>query len=353
MKATSQPILYLILFNISFLFLFPGCKKKEAGNSDIKKTETLTKFPKRGFKDFNANSVFTPAEMTSKAIQKAIDDASGNGGGTVVLKAGVIEINEDINLRSNVKIKGELNPDQSLSTTIKAGKKLYQALIVARGDGVQNTAVEDLIIDGNNFDQHGVSFIYGTDNFLVRHCKIINIGYEKIDTHHEIKRAKNPTAINMWSEESDFTDNFTIEENTIISAAKHGINVNNGRNFILRNNYIEKTFMGWDASTGSDNAEIYGNEVVDCLFGAKTHEGKNLLIHNNHHHNLDDQRYFWEGWADNSGTAFVLQGPGVTATVTDNVFSGTAESKGIVFWDQDSTGIILKNNDLTPSLPKK
>jgi parallel beta-helix repeat protein len=353
MKATSQPILYLILFNVSFLFLFSGCKKKEADHCDIKISEKLTKLPKRGFRDFKADSLFTPAEMTSKAIQEAIDNASGNGGGTVLLRAGMIKINEDINLRSNVKIRGKLNPDQSLSTTIKAGKKLHQALIVARGDGVQNTTVEDLIIDGNNFDQHGISFIYGTDNFLVHHCKIINIGYEKIDTHHEIKRAKNPTAINMWSEGSDFTDNFTIEKNTINSAAKHGININNGRNFILRNNYIEKTFMGWDASTGSYNGEIYGNEVVDCLFGAKTHEGSNLLIYNNHHHQLDDQRYFWEGWADNSGTAFVLQGPGITATVRNNIFSGTSESKGIVFWDQDSTGIILKDNNITPGVPKK
>jgi hypothetical protein len=154
----------------------------------------------------------------------------------------------------------------------------------------------------------------------------------------------------MWSN-GDPTDYFTIRGNYISSVALHGINVNDGNYYIIENNYIEKCWMGWDASTGSSNAEIFGNEVYYCLFGAKTHQGQNLFIHDNNHHNLDDKPYYYNGWAYNSGTGFVLQGPGVNAVVKNNRFSGVTADKGIAWWDQGSDGIVLENNDTAPSSP--
>jgi hypothetical protein len=308
------------------------------------------KFPKRGFKDFITKNEYYVDKMTGAGIQEMIDKAHENGGGTVIIKKGIIEIDKDINLRSNVKLKGELKNDGSPAATILAGKKMYQALIVARKDTVQNTTVENLIIDGGGFDHHGLSFIYGTDNFKVSNCRIINIGLEKVPCHPDANRAGSPTAINMWSGGEDYTDNFTIEDNVVISAALHGINVNNGRNFIIKDNYLERCFMGWDASTGSENGEVFGNEVVNCTFGAKTHGGKDLIIHKNNHHNLDDRSYYYDGkWENNSGTAFAIQGPGVKAVIKNNIFSGVIADKGIAWWSQTKNGIIMEDNDTAPS----
>jgi hypothetical protein len=304
----------------------------------------------RGFNDFAAAKEYHVTEMTGDVLQEMINRAHENKGGTVIIQAGVIEIYKDINLRSNVKLKGTLNSDGSLATTIKAKEKLYQALLVARKDTVQNTTVENLIIDGGGFDHHGLSFIYGTDNFLVSNCKIINIGLEKVPCHPKAHRAGSPTAINMWSGGDEYTDNFTIVGNRAISVALHGINVNNGRNFIIKDNYLKKCFMGWDASTGSKNGEIVGNEVVDCTFGAKTHGGRELIIHENNHHNLDDRSYYYDGkWENNSGTAFAIQGPGVKAKINNNRFSGVTAEKGIAWWGQEKKGIELENNDTLPS----
>jgi hypothetical protein len=305
---------------------------------------------KRGFEDFDAAKEYFVEKMSGAAVQEMINRAHDNGGGTVIIKPGIVEIDKDINLRSNVKLKGTQNSDGSLATTVKATAKLYQALIVARKDTVQNTTVEDLIIDGGGFDHHGLSFIYGTDNFLVSNCRIFNIGLEKVPCHPEAHRAGSPTAINMWSGGDDYTDNFTIRGNRVYSIALHGINVNNGRNFIIKNNYLEKCFMGWDASTGSKNGEIVGNEVVDCSFGAKTHGGRDLLIDKNNHHNLDGRSYYYDGkWENNSGTAFAIQGPGVKAEIFDNRFSGVSAEKGIAWWGQEKEGVTLKNNDTSPS----
>ena len=310
--------------------------------------------PGWGFIDFESEKEYIVDELSGSAIQAAIEEAHSNGGGTVWIEAGIIEITEDINLRSNVKLKGRLNEDSILAVTIRATKALYQALIVARNDVVQNTTVENLIIDGGGFDHHGISYIYGTDNFLVSNCKIFNIGYEKVPCHPEAGRSGNPTAINMWSEGDDFTDHFTIRGNHISSVALHGININNGRNFILQDNYVEKAFMGWDASNGSKTGEILGNEVVDCIFGAKTHSGVDLIIHHNNHHHLDDTAFYYDGewWDISSGTAFVLQGPGISGVVVkNNIFSGTTAEKGISSWNNGIAGATLENNDTSPSGP--
>jgi len=333
-------IMKCLLGFLVFLFLFYPVDAQEIEHTEY------------GFQDFSTEKEYTVTAFTREAIQAAIDKAHTEGGGIVWLEPGVYEITQDINLKSNVKLVGKLNADSTLAVTIRARNAMYQALVVARNDVVQNTTVENLIIDGGGYDHHGISYIYGTDNFLVSNNEIINIGYEKVPCANN-GRAGNPTAINMWSEGDDFTDNFTIRGNRICSVALHGINVNNGRNFILQNNYVEKAFMGWDASEGSSNGEILGNEVVDCIFGAKTHNGENLYIHHNDHHNLDDTPYYFGGTVyNNSGTAMVFQGPQLKDIVAEyNNFSGTTAAKAIAYWDIDPSRITLKENTTSPSGP--
>jgi hypothetical protein len=112
--------------------------------------------------------------------------------------------------------------------------------------------------------------------------------------------------------------------------------------------------MGYDASTGSQNAEILKNEVINCLFGAKIigHSSVNVIVHHNYHHNLDDSPYYWGGeWGYDSGSALVLQGAGTGIEVTDNILSGTTAAKGIAYWDGGQNGAIVKDNITTPSDP--
>jgi len=309
--------------------------------------------PEWGFKDFPADSIFHVENLTYNNIQNAINQASNIGGGTVLLSSGTVKITQRITMKSNVKLVGELNTDSTRAVTIVAQQELSEGLIYAHTE-THNTTVENLIIDGSGFDHHGIAYVYGPDNFLISNCEIKNLGFVKIDTSETVTnsgRADNPSGITIWSDKSS-ADHFTIRNNVIMNYCRHGVVVNNGENFIIQDNFIENGSMGYDAE--GSNGEILGNEIVDCLFGAKLPGSNNLILHNNNHHNLDDTPYYDPGygindWSYDSGTALVFQGDVKNIVVKNNILSGTTEDKALAFWGANESDVTLINNDYTPS----
>ncbi len=310
--------------------------------------------PEWGFNDFSANEEYLVTNLSQSAIQQAIDQASENGGGTVLLSGGTVTVDKRINMKSNVKLKGILNADSSHAVTIIAGSRFDEGLIYANSS-TKNITVENLILDVDNHHMHGIAYVYGTDNFLINNNTIKNIGTPKINTvsgANDVPSYKdNPTGINVWSN-GDFAENFTISNNIIDGVAKHGIDINNGRYFILQNNYIKDAFMGFDASTGSQYGEALGNETVGCSFGAKIigNNSIDIIIHHNNIHHCDSSPYYWGGeYSYDAGTALVLQGAGSGIKIHDNTLSGVTKEKGIAYWDGGQSGSNVYDNDTTPS----
>jgi len=319
--------------------------------------------PEWGFKDFPADSVFYVRELSQIAVQTAIFKAYAAKGGTVYLPPGIIKVTNNIMMMSNVKLKGALNKDGSRATTLSASKYLFEGVIMAR-TGTNNTTVENLIINGNGIDGHGIAYVYGPTNFLIANCEIKNIGYTKIDTSIEALKtlADNPSAILIWSDKNP-AKNFTIKNNVAKNYCRHGVAIHNGQYFIIENNYFENGSMGYDTGGFALHGEILGNEVVDCIFGAKIagydSEGiKDIIVHNNNHHNLDETPYYDPGYGDNgwstdSGTALVIQGNGKGVVVKNNILSGVTVEKSIAFWGKAKKDAIIESNESMPSPPFK
>ena len=75
-------------------------------------------------------------------IQKAIDEVSSAGGGSVNLAAGVHRLDAPIRMRSNVKLCGK----GAGATTLKTSKVIKS--IVQASEGLRNVTIEDLGITG-------------------------------------------------------------------------------------------------------------------------------------------------------------------------------------------------------------
>jgi len=316
--------------------------------------------PEWGFQDFSAETVYHVTDLTSANIQAAIDQASSNGGGTVLLAPGTGYLDSRIDMKSNVKLKGELNSDGSWAVTIIAQSEFDEGFIYAHG-GTSNFTIEDMIIDAGGFDHHAIAPIYGPDNWMVSHCKILNAGYPKVDCSPDDdiynSHANNLSGIAVWSS-GDPADHWTVQNCVIMNYAKHGVAVHNASHYIIKNNYFRNGFMGYDSGLGTTYGEMAGNEVVDVIFGCKlvNEDSHDMDFHDNNFHHMDpspyrDPGYGEDGWSHDSGSALILFNEGYNNTVVkNNILSGISEDQGIVFWNGATPeGYDLINNDTTPT----
>jgi hypothetical protein len=308
--------------------------------------------PNWGFSDFSATTVYNVDKLTQEAIQSAIDKASKNGGGTVIIPSGTIELTTWLVLKDNVKLKGALNSKGEHLTVLSAKKDAFadeKIYSIIKLPNVTNVTIEDLIIDGNQNFASGitVSSRFGASkNILVSNNIIKNIGVTKCETKKETKDwatyKKSPTAINFWSNTNPASC-FTIKNNEVYNIAKHGIDVNLGVKYLIINNHVTNAYMGMDASSGSDEGEITGNTFIDCLYGLKIVNAHNINFHDNKVYNLDDTPWWDEwigGWNDGTGVALVLQEAGgkklKNIIIKNNILSSVKDKPQWVFWDVEN-----------------
>ena len=316
-----------------------------------------------GFSDFKVKTEYVVTDMSGKGIQQKIDEASVNGGGIVIIPSGTIELSTWIILKDNVKLKGTLDNSGKHLTSLIAKKDAFSKEIIysiIKIPNVTNVTIEDIILDGNNNFASGItvsSTKNTSSNILIANNIVKNIGLiPKCEISKESKDwptyKKSPTAINLWSN-TNLAQYFTVKNNKIYNVAKHGIDVNLGKKFIIQNNTVNNAYMGMDASSGSDEGEISGNIFTNCLYGLKIVNAHNIYFYNNTIYNVDDTPW-WDEWINEwnygTGVPLVLQEAGgktlKNITIKDNILVPTGDKNQWVFWDVENINskIIFDNN---------
>ncbi len=348
MKTNFKKFITIIIPTI--LIILNGCGSDSASEPDPIIPPVIT--IKMGFTDFDAKQEYLVETLTYIDLQKAINSASAAGGGTVIIPQGEILISSAISLKGNVKLKGTLDKNGARLSILKCKENsLYGNDGLIQINGIKNVTVENLIIDVNNCHTMGIAALYGASNFLVANNEVKNMGTAKINVVSGDRdvppQEDNPTGINMWEP----GESFTIKDNTIKNAAKHGININMPDNkprghFIIENNKMENCFMGLDVSSNCKDVSVIKNEITDCIFGLKIVSSVNVTVENNKIYNLDPRPYYWDHiWEHDSGTPLVLQNNVNKITIKNNQLTPTAGREQIVQWDVPAGAIITIQNN--------
>jgi PKD repeat protein len=296
-----------------------------------------------GFQDFTTDTTFTVVKLTQEAIQATIDSASQRSGGAVVIiPAGEIILRTALYLKSNVKLRGTLDVDGNHLTRFIAEKDAFyneNDFSILRGQGIVNSTVENIMLDGNNNFASGISAIMGSHNVLIANNIVINIGIAKAETIEDSKNwpeyQKSPSAINGWQSDGYIT----VKNNVIMNVSKHGVALNRRNmnvqagHFIVQNNRMDNCYMGMDISSTTRYVEVLGNEITDCLYGTKIVNTWDVIYHDNVVYDCDDTPWYdrWiGGWNDGTGVALIFQ----EATLnTPPLYEGESTLKNIEIKD--------------------
>ena len=299
-----------------------------------------------GFKEFEASRIYKPASLSVEAINVAIDEASRNGGGTVLIPEGVITANEPIIIKDNVKLKGTLQNGKRVTSIVAnydmaPGKR---GLIISYH--TTNTTIENLNLDVKGHNLTAISYVEGDQhNFLIANNSIKNAGFPK----YEVAKAKgilpdgyspvDGISMHDWGEKVYSTD-FTIKDNIIENYSEHGINLHYVRRFVIDHNTMRNGVMGVDISTGSREGEILNNDISNVVAGAKI-IGNNgaydqeIYFHNNYSHDNPRVSYYDDVSGetyDEGGRGLERQFAGRGIHIYDNLLKGYDQRHDILYF---------------------
>jgi hypothetical protein len=289
-----------------------------------------------GFKDFEAKKVYKPTTLSVQAINQAISEASEDGGGTVVLPEGVLNANNPIIIKDNVKLKGTLKGGRRVTSInanydIASGKR---GLIISYH--TTNTTIENLNLDVKGHNLTAISYAEGDQhNFLIANNSIKNAGfpkYEVAQANGTLPNGYSPMdgiSLHDWGEKVYSTD-FTIKDNSIENYSEHGINLHFVRRFIIDHNTMKNGIMGMDISTGSREGEVLNNDISDVVAGAKIIGNRgaynqDIYFHNNYSHDNPKVAYHDDvsgGTYDDGGRGLERQFEGAGIHIYDNILKG-------------------------------
>ena len=333
-----------------------------------------------GFQDFTTDTTFNVVKLTQDVIQKTIDSASVHSGAAIVIiPAGEIVLRSALYIKSNVKLKGTLDSKGNHLTKFIAEKDAFyneNDFSIIRGEGIVNSTVENIMLDGNNNFASGISAITGSHNVLIANNVVINIGIPKAETIEDSKNwpeyQKSPSAINGWRSDGYIT----VKDNVIMNVSKHGVALNRRHesnqagHFIVQNNKMDNCYMGMDISSSTRWVEVLGNEITDCLYGTKIVNTWDVIYHDNIVYNCDDTPWYDQwigGWNDGTGVALVFQEATLNTPplydgestlknieIKDNVLSSVSDKDQWVSWGVTSIGSKVTfspnpNNSTPPS----
>jgi parallel beta-helix repeat protein len=222
----------------------------------------------------------------------------GLSGGIITLSAGTFFINKNIQLTSNVVLRGQ-NVDETIvklknsADSWRVGTKSFAGMI--RGFEIKNLVLKDFTLDGNRLNQPSSIDQYGRygfycevcDNVLLKNLKINNHNGYGVDPHGapgELQYSDGFTIENCVVEDNawdgvtiDKTLNTVIKQNTIRNNGRHGINIVTGSKYVVidQNTVLDN---GWYYFTGSKGCGItmQNNE----LLGTAYIEAKNNIVTN-------------------------------------------------------------------------
>lgn len=201
----------------------------------------------------------TGATNDQDVINKAIEKASGSGGGTVYLTAGVYLVDGPVIIKSNVHLTGDPNAIIRVSSTSSQWFKGQIGVICNPTESVHNVEISGFQIDGN----------------------IANLpksyANSRSDTRHDCEKL---ILIGGW--QSNFGSNIKIHDMKLYNAFSDGIYIRFSKGVACYNNFISNCQHEGIFFSCVVNGSIYGNKIAgitsDC---ARLDNCQNCKIHDN------------------------------------------------------------------------
>lgn len=230
-----------------------------------------------------SDKVYLVSRLTAAEIQNALDRASAQGGGIVRLPAGVGRIDRQIDVPSDVQLRGAGRDKTTLVYTASTGN-------ILRINNQRNIVIRDITINANRHSRLGVSvtnaenllferlqvqntaresclgFRYA-EQFTVRYCILKNsprhgIAIKDCYEDEGVSAGTSDLCSAQYNKHKGeyggaWTKNFTVYSNDVSACGVHGIN-NHGL-----------------------DSEVCGNYVHNSNFGGKMFDGRNIEFHHN------------------------------------------------------------------------
>ena len=201
----------------------------------------------------------TGATNDQDVINKAIEEASENGGGTVYLNPGVYLVDGPVIIKSNVHLTGDPNAIIRVSSTSSQWFKGQIGVICNPRESVHNVEISGFQVDGNIAN-------------LPR-----SYANSRSDTRHDCEKL---ILIGGWS--SNFGSNIKIHDMKLYNAFSDGIYIRFSKGVACYNNFISNCQHEGIFFSCVLNGTIYKNKIAgitsDC---ARLDNCQNCKIHDN------------------------------------------------------------------------
>lgn len=240
-------------------------------------------------------------------------------GGTVTLSDGVFSIANNIELYSNVVLRGQSPDTTVIRLTNNAPKFKYSGFV--RGYDIENILVTNLTIDGNRLNQStDPTMNYGKYGFYCEVCRNVTFintvtrncwGYG-IDPHGSPGEA--------WYSEGFFIIDSLVENN-----GWDGITIDKTKNVIIKNNIVRSNGRhGVNIVTGSKTITIDSNDILGNGFFYYTgSSGCGVMLQNNDFFGTSDITVSMNNIQGSKNSGVCINDVDYT-TIFDNMINGTA-----------------------------
>jgi len=242
-----------------------------------------------GFKGFNIPSpTVTVAAGTDLDIQNAINSLAS--GGTVKLGTGTFNINNTIQLKSNIVLEGEGRDKTKLKFT--GSSATPKPILKLAGNDKENVIVRKLSVDADgNGDTNALDFVEGIHNILLEDIEVSGGGRGNITFYGwEGHDSKNITVRNTKTHDSGSTHGISVRFCTSLMLENiEAYNILEGVGIDLSHvNYGEIANANiHDIAQGMKfpgSTHIYMHDIaINNTFQAQTHNGGNIALRFNRH----------------------------------------------------------------------
>ncbi|RLG66370.1 hypothetical protein DRN89_01030, partial [archaeon] len=182
-------------------------------------------------------------------INQAISYINSIGGGIVHLTNGTFIISDSINLSSNLIFEGEGTEKTTIKIEDGSTKENWGTIV---GDGISNTIIKNLTIDGNKDNcpvPKGINsdvdafHLYNSNNITVENVKMIDFWTDGVEFSHSSNSVVKDCEVIQAGHEglrAFYSDNITFSNNYVYSAGtgNAGIRIYESSNCIVERNYF-------------------------------------------------------------------------------------------------------------------
>lgn len=257
----------VLLFPIGFILALNGPEPVPFGQGTVRLSDVG-----QAVKPAVYTNEYYPATMDSAGIQAAIDAASTAGGGTVKLSASMYAIDAPVDLKSNVRIRGEGIGQTVLKRTSGFVSGPNKHFLGADDASLRDVEIRDLTMDGDRNAQELIDSFMDPDQVIV-----IGLGIRSgAGTYNERIRL-------FRVEVKGFHTGIQISGATHIRIEYSDVH-HNGCSYLHHNIYFRRTGL----------ALIYQCNIYDAIGGSglKLAGGTSVVPNESHHFTIRDNRMY-------------------------------------------------------------